>query len=162
MRGWSGPSRRPSARIAIARSRSPASEAGIAACQYSNGETGSPAPGRPPITTTVVAGAVATAWRCAPGGTKTSVPAGASMRSPSTVKAARCHHVELLVAAGARAALVVGLDEVVAGAVGRVGVDAQGRDPERPPDRPPRSVGERHALEVVAVQGPRRRHAPRR
>jgi hypothetical protein len=59
--------------------------------------------------------------------------------------------VRLLVAARAGARLVERLDEGIAHAVGAVGVDAEGGDPERRAHRAPEAVGERDAVEVVEV-----------
>jgi hypothetical protein len=56
---------------------------------YSHAET-SCLPGTPPIASTVVPGSFAIAERCCIGSSrKTSVPAGASTFSPSTVNSAR-------------------------------------------------------------------------
>ena len=50
---------------------------------------------------------------------------------------ARGHVVELLVLAAAASELVVVLDQLVTGVLGRVGVDPEGADVEAPADRPP-------------------------
>src|SRR5207302_10553107 len=67
-------------------------------------------------------------------------------------------HVQLLVA---DSLLGVLLDDPVADLLGRVGVDAEGADPEPPPDRTPlEPLHDRDAVELVEM-GNLVRHAPR-
>ena len=108
------------------------------------------APGSPPITSTVVPSATATASRCALTPTLHQRPGRSLDRLAVDLEAgrARDHHVELLVAPGAVAGLVVGLDHLLA-RIGGVAVDPEGGDPERPAHGPPVEPLHRDPLEVV-------------
>ena len=78
-------------RTSIARSHSPVVQKRSASAERSQGRSENGAPGRPPTTSTVVAGLVGdgAAARASGSLTKTSDPAGAGTGSPSTVNVAR-------------------------------------------------------------------------
>ena len=89
---------------------------------------------------------------------KTSVPAGASTRLAveRERRVAADDDVQLLVPAGAAAGLrlVVLLDDLVADALARVGVDAERADAEPAPHRmPDEALGDRDRVELVDVGG---------